>query len=186
MTRLRAWLGWEMGRPIEVTGMIRFIIIERFLKATVLVAGGVVILVVANRGNSLQQLAERFQSELDLSPGRGVVRRLLEEIVIRFGSYSRTRQDTIAVAALLYGSLEGLEGVGLLRRRRWAEYLVLVATAVFLPWEIDEIVHRATALKVLALAVNVAIIAYLVVRKRLFLERPGQAAVADVTTPEPG
>jgi Predicted membrane protein (DUF2127) len=63
-------------------------------------------------------------------------------------------------------------------RRRWAEYLVLIATAAFLPIEIDELIHRATFFKAGALLVNLAIVAYLIWRKRLFLERPGHE-VAD-------
>ena len=63
-------------------------------------------------------------------------------------------------------------------RRRWAEYLVLIATSAFLPVEIDELIRHPTPFKGLALAVNIVIVAYLVWRKRLFLERPGAAAAA--------
>lgn len=185
MSRLLAWLRWELGRPIEVTGVIRLIIAERFVKGAVLIVGGLVILVVANRGSGLHQLAENLQAQLNLAPGRGVFRTLVDRAVITFGDYSRRREDAIAVGAVLYGGLEAFEGVGLLRRRRWAEYLVLVATAAFLPLEIDEIVHHVTPLKVLALVVNLLIIGYLVWRKRLFLERPGHPSGADASAPEP-
>ena len=57
-------------------------------------------------------------------------------------------------------------------RRRWAEYLVLLATVVFIPVEIEELAARPSAFKALALLVNLLIVAYLIWRKRLFLERP--------------
>ncbi len=46
------------------------------------------------------------------------------------------------MAGLLYGGLEALEGFGLLLRRRWAEYLVLVAMMVFIPVEVQELAVR--------------------------------------------
>jgi uncharacterized membrane protein (DUF2068 family) len=85
---------------------------------------------------------------------------------------------------MLYGALEAFEGYGLLRRRRWAEYLVLLATAAFLPLEVDELIRKPTLFKAGALLVNLLIIVYLIWRKRLFLERPGHAH-ADATAPVP-
>jgi uncharacterized membrane protein (DUF2068 family) len=67
--------------------------------------------------------------------------------------------------------LEVTEAVGLIRRRRWAEYLVFVATIAFLPLEIDEVLRGPSALKALTLLVNIAIGVYLVWRKQLFLSR---------------
>ena len=42
--------------------------------------------------------------------------------------------------------LEGLEGIGLLMRRLWAEYLTVIATAILLPLEVYEIVQKPGAL----------------------------------------
>lgn len=186
MSRLWAWVRWEFDRPIEVTGMIRFITIERFVKAAILIAGGLVLLVISNTGNGLHQLAENLQTELNLSPGRGAVHDLYARVVVRFGSLSQAKESAVAVGAMLYGALEGAEGIGLLRRRRWAEYLVLVATVVFIPYEIDELIRHPTLFKAGAFAVNVLIVVYLIWRKRLFLERPGRPPVADVPTGRPG
>jgi uncharacterized membrane protein (DUF2068 family) len=66
------------------------------------------------------------------------------------------------------------EGFGLLLRRRWAEYLILIATVVFIPVKVEELATRPSVFKALAMLVNVLIVAYLVWRKRLFLERPSQ------------
>ena len=179
MRRVLEWARWEFDRSIEVTPAIRFITIERFFKATVLIIGGIILLVVGARVD-LHRYAQDVQDQLNLSPGRSWWRHLYQSVVLHFGYLPRRKQDAIAVGAILYGALEGFEGVGLLLRRRWAEYLVLIATAAFLPLEIDEIVHKATPTKALALLVNIAIIAYLIWRKRLFLERP-EHETADVT-----
>ena len=79
-----------------------------------------------------------------------------------------------AVAA--YAVLEGTEAVGLWQGRRWAEYLTFVATVIFVPYEIYELTKTISALKVLALVINLAIVAYLLFAKRLFGLRGGGKA----------
>jgi len=84
----------------------------------------------------------------------------------------------IAAAWLLacYGVLQIVEGVGLWGGWRWAEYLAAVATTVFIPLEIYEIAHHATILKIGALVVNIAAVAYLVFKGHLFGVRGGHDA----------
>ncbi|MGI8826520.1 MAG: DUF2127 domain-containing protein [Chloroflexota bacterium] len=171
MSGLVAWLKWEFDRTIEVTPVLRLITIERFVKATVLIVGGIVLLVVSSKSNA-HQLAEEFQAQLNLDAGRSWWRDLYEKAIDRLGALSRTKENAIAAGAILYGLLEAAEGVGLLLRRRWAEYFVLLATAAFLPLEVEELARKATPTKGLALLVNILIIVYLVWRKRLFLDRP--------------
>jgi uncharacterized membrane protein (DUF2068 family) len=173
MRALLAWLRWEMTRKIEVDGVIRLIILERFLKGTVLLVGGIV-LVVAGTTTDLHQRVNDLQVQLDLEPGRHLWRRALSWVLDRLGSHP----DAIGIAAILYGLLECVEGVGLALRRRWAEYLVVLATSAFLPLEISEVLHRASPLKAVALLLNIAIVDYLVWRKRLFVERPRSAEPA--------
>ena len=57
-----------------------------------------------------------------------------------------------------------VEGVGLLLRRHWAEYLAVIATASFLPLEIYELVERVEVSRALVVVANLAIVVYLVVR----------------------
>ncbi len=83
----------------------------------------------------------------------------------------------IAGGLLLYGLLQLLEATGLWLMKRWGEYVAVVATSLFLPLEIYELVERVTALRVLALVVNLFLVAYLVWTKRLFGVRGGHAAV---------
>ena len=55
-------------------------------------------------------------------------------------------------------------------------YLTFVATVVFVPYEIHELTKSVTALKVLTLVINLAIVVYLLVSKRLFGLRGGGRA----------
>ncbi len=64
--------------------------------------------------------------------------------------------------------VEAVEAVGLWHERRWAEYLTALATAGFLPFEVDELIKRVTVFRVSALVINGAILVWLVWKKRLF------------------
>jgi uncharacterized membrane protein (DUF2068 family) len=68
----------------------------------------------------------------------------------------------IGIGACVYAALFLVEGWGLWRSMRWAEYLTVIATTSLIPFEVYEIAHRTTALKIGALVVNVAILVYLI------------------------
>ncbi|MDQ2726286.1 MAG: DUF2127 domain-containing protein [Actinomycetota bacterium] len=74
----------------------------------------------------------------------------------------------VIAAAVAYCVVEGVEAVGLWRERRWAEYLTVLATVGFIPYEIDELAKGVSALKVGALVINVVILLYLLWSKELF------------------
>jgi uncharacterized membrane protein (DUF2068 family) len=100
---------------------------------------------------------------------------ILGEVTSAFTAQDRTIV-LVGVALGAYALLEGVEAIGLWWGRRWAEYLTLVATSVLLVPEIYELTVRVTPTKVIALVVNVAVVVYLLVAKRLFGLRGGAAA----------
>ena len=71
----------------------------------------------------------------------------------------------IGAAFIAYAAVFVVEGVGLLRRRRWAEWLTVIVTASFIPFEIYELARRPGAGKVSAIALNAAIVVYLAWRR---------------------
>lgn len=66
------------------------------------------------------------------------------------------------LVAIGYALLYLVEGYGLWRQARWAEYLTIVATSTFIPVEIWELSSRFTPTKLAGLVINIAIVAYLV------------------------
>lgn len=89
------------------------------------------------------------------------------------------QQGTLALvfAGLVgYGLIQLTECVGLWLMKRWGEYVAVVATSLFIPFEIYELVEKFTVLRVLALLINLAAVAYLVFSKRLFGIRGGREA----------
>jgi len=80
-------------------------------------------------------------------------------------------------AAFIYASVFATEGIGLYLRKRWAEWLVVLATGLFLPLEVYELFHRALWWKFLILGGNVLIVAYLA--HRITLDTRLQARKAE-------
>src|ERR1700742_4484465 len=72
----------------------------------------------------------------------------------------RLRQ--ISVATFGYSALALTEGIGLLLEKVWAEYLTLILTISFLPWELYELVRRPDWFRLSLLFINLAVLAYLV------------------------
>ena len=93
----------------------------------------------------------------------------------------RLREGTVkilAITSLVYFALELVEAIGLWHEKRWAEYLTAVAIAGLLPFELIELAKRVTVFRVGALAINLAILAWLLYRKRLFGIAGGKQALA--------
>jgi uncharacterized membrane protein (DUF2068 family) len=65
-----------------------------------------------------------------------------------------------------YAALFVIEGVGLIMKARWAEWLTVIATASFVPLEVYEIVRHPRPLRAAVFVVNVVIVGYLVARLR--------------------
>ena len=89
-------------------------------------------------------------------------------MIAKVQAISPDKYTIFGIIAIAYGVLEGVEGYGLWRRRRWAEYLTVVATSLLFIPEIYELTKTQTPLKIGALIANVAIVIYLVVRLRRY------------------
>jgi len=73
---------------------------------------------------------------------------------------------TISAGLFSYAALLLTEGIGLLLRRRWAEYFTVITTAGFIPLELYELGKRPTLNRFILIAINVAVVCYLAARLR--------------------
>ena len=132
--------------------------VERALRAVVLI--GVGLILVTHTHTDWTDPARRFAEQLGLDPSRNETGRLISRLA-GFGPRQAQRDGSIAIG---YGVLEAVEGYGLLHRRQWAEYLTVVSTALLLFPEVQELLKHPTGLKMGGLALNVVIVAYLIIR----------------------
>ena len=90
-------------------------------------------LLVAGRKGWLAEWSDYAQDQLNLAAGHGIIVQLLLRVLVLIGHF--THINVLAIGAVAYAILEGTEGVGLAMRRRWAEYLTVIATGVLIPYE---------------------------------------------------
>jgi uncharacterized membrane protein (DUF2068 family) len=79
----------------------------------------------------------------------------------------------IGEAVFIYAALDLVEGVGLFLEKTWAEYMTLLITGSFLPWELFEICRKLTPIRVTLLTVNLLVFIYLL---KLVMARKEQRA----------
>jgi uncharacterized membrane protein (DUF2068 family) len=76
-----------------------------------------------------------------------------------------------SIGLFAYAALGMTEGIGLYLEKGWAEYMTLIITASFLPWEIYEVFRHVTAVRSGLLVVNVMVFLYLL---KVVVERGNQ------------
>ena len=166
------------GRPLRDRYVLRLIALDRALHFLVLGVLSAGLFLFAHDKIMLHSDFTRILKDLQGGLG-GPVNNSQHGIVHdlqRLFALSTRNLYLIAAGAAAYAALEGSEAIGLWLGRRWAEYLTLIATAVFVPYEIYELTKSITWLKVLTLIINLAIVLYLLLVKRLFGLRGGGKA----------
>ena len=110
----------------------------------------------------LAETVGHWISVLRVDPENHFVHRLMARVL----RVSPHQLKALSVGTFFYSALLLTEGIGLLLGKRWAEYFTIISTAGLIPVEIYEMAQHVTAVKILVLIVNVAIVVYLVMRVR--------------------
>jgi uncharacterized membrane protein (DUF2068 family) len=170
------------GRALHDRIVLRLIAIDRVFHFIVLALLGVGVLAFAAHKASLRDAYYRILSSIQGGVAGGPVQTsghvgILHDLDRLFTLNAGTLHE-VGFALLAYGVLEGAEAVGLWYGKRWAEYLTFIATTILLPLEIYEIIHQGSVLKVIGFLINLAVVVWLLYRKRLFGIRGGGAADA--------
>jgi uncharacterized membrane protein (DUF2068 family) len=135
---------------------LRIIAAFKFVKVMLLVALAIELLRLRQPDESAHLVA--WLRAFPITAGHELVSQAIQWVL----GVSAHTITLFAAIALTYAALYTIEGVGLWLRARWAEYLTVIATSLFIPVELWEIGRHFTGMKVLALATNLAIVVYLV------------------------
>ena len=169
----------ELGRETQpVDTVVRLIILERAIRGTLVSLLGAALL---TNSRGIVSLVRQWVAELDVNPERRLIPRVLSTVLRPLGEFSSRTVLLIGIGAVLFGALELTEAVGLARRRRWAEYLTVIAGCIGIPLEVSEVLRRQTPLRVSILVINVAIVIYLAWQKHLFGLRGGVATETETS-----
>ncbi len=105
---------------------------------------------------------DRWVDVLRVDPDNHYIHPVLSKILV----VSPKQLRELSIGTFFYAALFLTEGTGLLLRRRWAEYFTTISTAALVPLEIYELAKHFSALKVVVLLINLAIVVYLIARLR--------------------
>lgn len=101
---------------------------------------------------------EHWFDQLRIDPDNRYIGALLTKLQL---VHTKELKELSALGAS-YSALFLTEGTGLLFRQRWAEWLTIVATTSFIPLEVYELVKEFTAVRLLLLLGNCAIVVFLI------------------------
>jgi uncharacterized membrane protein (DUF2068 family) len=166
------------GRALRDKVVLRVIAVDRALHFVVLAIVAVAVFVFAARQAQLRGTAYKVLTDIQTGlggrpRGHGLLYDARKIFSVETGTLTK-----IGLVIAAYAVLEGAEAVGLWFQKRWAEYLTFIATTALLPLEIYELSHTLSPLKIITFLLNVAVVVYLLLAKRLFGLRGGARAEA--------
>ncbi|MDQ2877277.1 MAG: DUF2127 domain-containing protein [Actinomycetota bacterium] len=167
------------GKEVRSVLILRIFAIERFVRAVAFLGLAYGLWrfrsarqsISATFNRELPELRELFSQvgwQIDHSKLVGLVQHAL--------TLSTRSITLLALGLAAYALVEVVEGAGLWLARRWGEYFAMVATAVGLPLEIYDLARKVAVTTLIFFAVNLALVLYLVLTKRLFGVRGGKHA----------
>jgi uncharacterized membrane protein (DUF2068 family) len=128
----------------------------KLMKGLALLALGVGALKLLHKDVAAE--AERWIDMLQVDPQNPYV----QKVLAKFWTVDDKKLEVLSLGTFAYAGLFLTEGIGLAFRKRWAEYITIISTASFLPFEIYEIVRHVSAPRIVVLLANIAIVVYLI------------------------
>jgi uncharacterized membrane protein (DUF2068 family) len=157
------------GGRRESSGAVVAIGVLKLLKGIVLSGAGLGAIKLLHGGaNDLFEEAAKLSH---LQPGGAWIQRAVAKV----GVMSESQLKAVAFGTFAYAAIFLVEGAGLLARRHWAEWLTVIVTTSFIPLEIWHLVKAPGAAGIATVALNLAVVVYLVLR---ILHRRGQGRLS--------
>ncbi len=145
---------------------LRLIAAFKLLKGLALLALGIGALKLLHK--DVAAVVEHWVNIFQVDPHSHYIQLLLAKLSI----VDDRRLKELSVGTFIYSAIFLAEGVGLALGKRWAEYLTIVTTASLLPLEVYELVKHVGIGKGVALVINLAVVAYLILELRRYPKRP--------------
>ena len=146
------------GKHKQKSGTVRIIGAFKLVKGLLLLAVGFGALKFLHR--DLAQTVQEWLQHWQIDPGK----HYLVTLTSKLTHLDSNNVALLSAATLFYAVLFLIEGVGLLLMKRWAEIFTVIITGSFIPLEIYHLVRHFSAMKIVMIIVNAAIVAYLIWR----------------------
>jgi uncharacterized membrane protein (DUF2068 family) len=146
-------------RPRSREGVLKTIAVFKAVKALLLIAVGLGAWKLLDP--AMADKADRWASVLAwrFGPRASAVEKKLS-------SLQPSQLKLVGLVAFFYAALFAVEGVGLWMSKRWAEYLTIIATSSFVPFEVYELIRDASWQRGATLGINLIVVGYLVWKVR--------------------
>ena len=92
--------------------------------------------------------------------------RYIQTVLVKASIANARQLQALSLGSFVYAGLLLIEGIGLFLQQRWAQYFSVLITASFVPLEVWELMKKFSPAKIVVIAVNMAIVVYLVVKLR--------------------
>jgi uncharacterized membrane protein (DUF2068 family) len=129
------------------------IVIYKCFTVGLLTCVAIGLFLTSKKYDSLLTFAEEYMT----TGKREIIKAGLQQIL----SISTTKMQLGAVVALVYAAVNGVEAIGLWYQKAWATILVVGIVGLTIPVEIYEIVEKASIVKFVVFAINLAMFVYL-------------------------
>jgi len=110
----------------------------------------------------LPEVAAQWMERLHITAHSAVGHFISEKVILIHSQSLRL----VAILLFAYTAIAVVEGIGLIMRKKWAEWLTVVTTAGFIPLEVYEFTKHMTWVRLTILVLNVGVVVYLIVRLR--------------------
>ena len=154
--------------PTQLARTLRAVAVYEGLKGLLVLFAGFGLLATVHR--DVQVIAGRLIAQLHLDPARRFPRIFLDATA----NVTDHRLRILALLAALYALLRFVMAFGLWFEKRWAQWLVALSAAIYLPLEVRELAQGFNGFVIGALAFNVLVVALMVAALRR--PRPGASA----------
>lgn len=147
----------KMLRPQRRVRYLRIIAVFKILQGAILLGIGVSLLFLHSRSRWMGNISDWVDGELMVAHSRMMLYFLnkLQDVV------TGGLLQVTGLVALFYAALLFTEGIGVYLQKRWAEMLMVFATATLIPFEVRHVWFHPGAVAILILVVNCFIVWFL-------------------------
>jgi uncharacterized membrane protein (DUF2068 family) len=134
---------------------LRAVAVFEAVKAVVVIAAACGLLTLLHKDESDE--VTRLVNRLHVHPAGN-----LSHVLVRaVSNVTDAKLLSMAAAAVVYSCVRFVEAYGLWHRRIWAEWFALLSGAMYLPWEMYEVISHASSTDLILFACNLAIVLYM-------------------------
>lgn len=108
-------------------------------------------------GRNIQQALEEMAAQLHLNPGSNFPGIFSSNL----GFLNNSNLMLVATGTIIYAIVRFIEAYGLWKEMVWTEWFAIVSAAIYIPFEVYEVIFNTSSMSIAALIINLSIVCYL-------------------------